>query len=83
MQLLSCIEIISLIHEPMENLSSFFSQPFRMPLYTKNLLILVAFYRLNDTIGRLGYDAHVLAWLTYSLMMERINKNLFCPIYII
>ena len=83
MQLLGSIEIISLVHKPMENLSSFLSKPFRMPLYAKYLLILVAFYRLNDSISRLGYDAHVLARLTYSLMMERINKNLFCPIYII
>ena len=33
MQLLGCIKVVSLINQPLENLQSFFFQPFRMPLH--------------------------------------------------
>ena len=53
MQLLGCIEIIRLVYKPQEKLSAILAEPFRMPLYTENLLILAALYRLDDAIGRL------------------------------
>ena len=83
MQLLGCIEIIRLVYKPQEKLSAILAEPFRMPLYTENLLILAALYRLDDAIGRFGDDAHMLARLAHRLMVERVDENLLCLIYII
>lgn len=52
-----------------------------MPLHAEYLLILVALYRLDDAIGRFGDDAHVLARLAHSLMMERVDENLFLLLF--
>ena len=54
-----------------------------MPLHAEYLLILIALYRLDDAIGRFGDDAHVPARLAHSLMVERVDENLFRIIYMI
>lgn len=46
MQLLGSMEIASLVHQPLEDLSAFLAQPLRMPLHAEYLLILIALYRL-------------------------------------
>ncbi len=83
MQLLGCIEVVSLINQPLEISSILLLQPFRMPLHTENLLILVTLYSLDDAIGRFGDDAHMLARLAHRLMVERVDENLLLIIYII
>ncbi len=76
MQLLGCIKIVSLINQPLENLQSFFFQPFRMPLHTENLLILATLYSLDNGVRRSGDGAQMLARLAYRLMVERVDKDL-------
>ncbi len=83
MQLLGCIKVVSLINQPLENLQSFFLQPFRMPLHTEDLLILATLYSLDDMVGRFGDGAQMLAWLAYRLMVERVDEDLLLIIYII
>lgn len=83
MQLLGCIKVVSLINQPLENLQSFFFQPFRMPLHTENLLIFATLYSLYNIIGRFGDGAQMIAWLAYRLMVERVDKDLLLIIYII
>lgn len=83
MQLLGCIKVVSLINQPLENLQSFFLQPFRMPLHTENLLIFATLYSLDNMVRRFGDGAQMLAWLAYRLMVERVDKNLLLIIYII
>ena len=82
MQLLGCIKVVSLINQPLENLQSFFFQPFRMPLHTENLLILATLYSLDNMVRRFGDGAQMLARLAYRLMVERVDKDLLLIIYI-
>ena len=82
MQLLGCIKVVSLINQPLENLQSFFFQPFRMPLHTENLLIFATLYSLYNMIGRFGDGAQMIAWLAYRLMVERVDKDRLLIIYI-
>ena len=83
MQLLGCIKVVSLINQPLENLQSFFFQPFRMPLHTENLLILATLYSLDNMVGRFGDGTQMIARFAYRLMVERVDKNLLLIIYII
>ena len=82
MQLLGCIKVVSLINQPLENLQSFFFQPFRMPLHTENLLIFATLYCLYNMVGRFGDGAQMIARLAYRLMVERVDKDLLLIIYI-
>ncbi len=82
-QLLGSIEIASLVHQPLENLQALLAKPLWMPLHTEYLLVLVALYRLDDAIGGFGNDAHVLARLAHSLMVERVDEDFLLIVYII
>lgn len=82
MQLLGCIKVVSLINQPLENLQSFFFQPFRMPLHTENLLILATLYSLDNMVGRFGDGTQMIARFAYRLMVERVDK-IFSLLYIL
>jgi hypothetical protein len=75
--------VSSLLDEPGEDGGTIFrGHTLRVPLNTKDALILTTLYCLDDAISRTGCHAETFAWVADGLMMERVDIQSFLIIYI-
>ena len=75
-ELLGEAEVAGLCHQPSEEFSSFFSHPFRVPLYAHDRFVLRTFDGLYDSVRRKSRHAEPFAGVFYRLMMEGVDHNL-------